>query len=114
MQMRFRFPRSIHGSVAALVAAAIGLLAGPAMASPQLANAKNCGACHAMEKKRIGPSYQAVAEKYANDRDAVPKLTRKVREGGVGVWGQVPMPANPRVTEDEATALVRWILASRK
>jgi cytochrome c len=86
----------------------------PALASPELANAKNCGACHAVDKKRIGPSYQAIAEKYANDRNAGPKLARKVREGGVGVWGQIPMPANPQVSPDEAAALTQWILSVRK
>jgi cytochrome c len=95
---------------------AAGVIAAPmpALASAELANAKNCGACHAMDKKRIGPSYQAIAEKYANDRGAEPKLARKVREGGVGVWGQVPMPANPQVSPDEAAALTRWILSVRK
>jgi cytochrome c len=100
--------------LASILAGAVLCAPMSVVASPELANAKNCGACHAVDKKRIGPSYQAIAEKYASDRDAVAKLARKVREGGVGVWGQIPMPANPQVTPDEATALSKWILSVRK
>jgi cytochrome c len=96
-----------------LLATAALLAFGSAWASPDLAKAKNCTACHAADKKLIGPSYKDIATKYANDKDAVPKLTRKVREGGVGVWGQIPMPANPQVNPDEATALVKWILTAK-
>ena len=67
-------------------------------------------ACHAMDKKLIGPSYRDVALKYANDRTATAKLAKKVRDGGVGVWGQIPMPANPQVSPEEATRLVNWLL----
>ena len=96
------------------LAAAAGLLAAaPAHASMDLAKAKNCTACHAVDKKLIGPAYKDVAAKYASDKDAVAKLAKKVREGGVGVWGQIPMPANPQVSADEATALVKWIMTSK-
>ena len=54
-----------------------------------------------------------MAAKYATDKDASAKLAKKVREGGVGVWGQIPMPANPQVNADEAAALVKWILVQR-
>ena len=94
-------------SAAALLAAA------PAHASLDLAKAKNCTACHAVDKKLIGPSYKDVAAKYASDKDAVARLSKKVREGGVGVWGQIPMPANPQVTADEATALVKWVMSTK-
>ncbi len=94
--------------------AATALLAAmPAHASADLAKTKNCTACHAVDKKLIGPSYKDVAAKYASDKDAMAKLAKKVREGGVGVWGQIPMPANPQVSADEATALVKWILAAK-
>lgn len=86
---------------------------GAAMASAELAKAKNCTACHAIDKKLIGPAYKAVAAKYANDKEAVAKLTKKVREGGVGVWGQIPMPANPQVSAEEAETLVRWVLSQK-
>lgn len=95
-----------------LVAACAGA-SGTALASADLAKAKNCTACHASDKKLIGPAYKDVAAKYANDKDAVTRLTKKVRDGGVGVWGQIPMPANPQVSADEATALVKWVLSHK-
>ena len=84
-----------------------------AIASPELARAKNCLACHAVDQKLVGPSYKDVAAKYANDKDAEARLARKIHEGGSGVWGVVPMPANPQVSADEARALAKWVL-SRK
>ncbi|MCS6945099.1 MAG: c-type cytochrome [Sutterellaceae bacterium] len=97
----------------ALFVAAVGLMlgCGSAFASAELAKAKNCMACHANDKKLVGPSYRDVAARYANDKDAVAKLAKKIREGGVGVWGQVPMPANPQVSEAEAQTLARWVLS---
>lgn len=99
--------------IASLASVAALLAATPAHASLDLAKAKNCTACHAVDKKLIGPSYKDVAAKYASDKDAVAKLSKKVREGGVGAWGQIPMPANPQVNADEAGALVKWILAQK-
>lgn len=82
-------------------------------ASPELAQQKNCMACHNLDKKVIGPSYKDVAAKYAGQPDAVAKLAQKVMKGGSGVWGAVPMPANPQVNEAEATQLVKWILTTK-
>lgn len=98
-----------------LIAAALGLslVSGPALASADLAKAKNCLACHAADKKVVGPSYKDVAAKYASDKDAVPKLAKKIREGGVGNWGQIPMPANPQVSEAEAQTLARWVMSQK-
>jgi cytochrome c len=79
----------------------------------QLAQQKNCLACHAVDKKVVGPSYKDVAAKYAGQKDAVDKLTQKVMKGGSGVWGAVPMPANPQVNEAEAKQLVQWILTQK-
>jgi cytochrome c len=93
------------------LAVALGLASGAAMASADLAKAKNCMACHAEAKKLIGPSYKDVAAKYANDKDAVAKLSDKIRKGGVGVWGQIPMPANPQVSEAEAETLAKWVMS---
>ena len=87
--------------------------AAPAFANPQLAQQKNCMACHATDKKLVGPAYKDVAAKYAGQKDAVDKLTQKVLKGGAGVWGAVPMPANPQVTEAEAKQLVQWILSQK-
>jgi len=99
----------------ALVVLAIGLsVSGTALASAELAKAKNCLACHAADKKVVGPSYQDVAAKYAKDKDATGKLAKKIREGGVGAWGQIPMPANPQVSEAEAQTLAKWVLAGAK
>ncbi|CAN5507305.1 c-type cytochrome [soil metagenome] len=85
----------------------------PAMADLQLATAKNCMACHAVDKKLVGPAYKDVAAKYAGQKDAAAKLEAKVLKGGSGVWGPVPMPANAQVTPDEAKKLVAWILAQK-
>ncbi len=94
-----------------LIAAAVGLFAsGAAMANADLAKAKNCMACHALDKKLVGPAYKDVAAKYASDKDAPARLAKKIREGGVGVWGQIPMPANPQVSEAEAATLAKWVL----
>jgi len=97
-------------TVAVGLFAALSLVSGAALASPELAKAKNCMACHANDKKLVGPSYKDVAAKYANDKDAATKLAKKIREGGTGVWGQVPMPANPQVSEAEALTLAKWVL----
>lgn len=91
----------------------LALAAAPAWANPQLAQQKNCMACHAVDKKLVGPSYKDVATKYAGQKDAVDKLTQKVLKGGSGVWGAVPMPANPQVSEAEAKQLVEWLLTQK-
>ena len=81
--------------------------------SADLAKTRNCVACHAADRKLVGPAFKDIAAKYANDKDASVRLTKKVREGGTGVWGQVPMPANPQVSPEEATTLVKWILSHK-
>ncbi len=93
-----------------LVIATAAALAGPAFANADLAQKKNCMACHAVDKKLIGPAFKDVAAKYAKDKNAVATLSQKVIKGGVGAWGQVPMPANA-VTEAEAKQLVTWVLS---
>ena len=82
-------------------------------ANADLAKAKNCMACHAVDKKLVGPSYKDVAAKYKDDKSAVDKLAVKIRAGGVGVWGQVPMPANTQVSEAEAKTLASWVLSQK-
>jgi len=97
-----------------LIALAMTLsVAAPAMADEALAKSKNCMACHAMDKKLVGPAYKDVAKKYAGQKDAADKLAAKVIKGGSGVWGPVPMPANPQVNEAEAKKLVAWVLATK-
>lgn len=93
-----------------LVAAVATLTALPARASADLAQKKNCMACHATDKKLIGPAYKDVAAKYTGQKDAADKLAQKILKGGTGVWGAVPMPANPQVSEAEAKQLAAWVL----
>jgi cytochrome c len=95
----------------ALAALSALLLSTAASAQQELAKQKNCFACHAIDKKLVGPAYKDVAKKYENDKDALPRLAKKVREGGVGVWGQIPMPANTQVNEAESIQLVKWVLS---
>ena len=97
--------------VSTLLAGLLG--ATPALADLKLATAKNCMACHAVDKKLVGPAYKAVAAKYASQKDALDKLSAKVMKGGSGVWGPVPMPANSQVSPDEAKKLVAWILTQQ-
>ena len=97
----------------ALIAAVAAVVAGPAVASQDLATKKNCMACHAVDKKLVGPAFKEVAAKYAGQKDAAAKLAEKVQKGGVGAWGQVPMPANPQVSADEAKTLVAWVLSTK-
>lgn len=87
------------------------LVSGSAMANADLAKTKNCMACHSVDNKVVGPAYKDVAKKYAGDKTAEDKLVKKVLKGGSGVWGAIPMPANPQVTEAEAHTLVKWVLA---
>lgn len=77
--------------------------------------AKNaCLGCHAVDKKLVGPAYQDVAAKYKGQADAVAKLMKKVKAGGSGVWGPVPMPANPALSDADLKAVVEWVLAGAK
>jgi cytochrome c len=82
----------------------------PAMADLALAKSKNCMACHAIDKKVVGPAYKDVAAKYAGQKDAVDKLSAKILKGGSGAWGPVPMPPNTQVKEAEARQLAAWVL----
>ncbi len=96
--------------VAAAVAAGL-LSSAPAFADEALAKAKNCLACHQTDKKVIGPAYKEVAAKYAGDAAAPALLVTHIQKGSVGVWGQMPMPPNPQVNDEEAKKLVDWILS---
>ncbi len=96
-----------------LPALILAVAAGPAFANAELAQKKNCMACHAVDKKLVGPAYKDVAAKYAGQKGAEDKLVQKVMKGGSGVWGPVPMPANPQVNEADAKKLASWVLSQK-
>ncbi|WP_047541102.1 c-type cytochrome [Methylotenera versatilis] len=93
------------------------LLAAPvnaanADAAKALAQKSGCLACHSIDKKVLGPSYKDIAAKYKGDKSAEAKLVAKVKTGGSGVWGPMPMPANsPQVKDDDIKTIVQWILS---
>lgn len=93
-----------------LLVTALAALALPAQADLALARSKNCMSCHAVERKVIGPSFKDIALRYKDHKGAVELLARKVTQGGSGVWGQVPMPANTQVSDADARRLATWIL----
>ena len=86
------------------------LIAGSAFASEDLFKKSNCMACHAIDQKRLGPSMKEVAAKYSGDGSAADRLAKKIRAGGVGVWGEMPMPPQPQVSEADAKTLADYIL----
>jgi cytochrome c len=98
----------------AMMAVAGIVMAGQARADAgaDLAKAKNCLSCHAVDKKLVGPAYKDVAAKYKGDKGAAEKLAAKVKAGGKGVWGEIPMPPN-NVTPEEAKTLVAWVLSQK-
>jgi cytochrome c len=96
-----------------LILAALGCaaLATPAFAQLELAQKNGCTACHAVDKKIVGPAYKDVAAKYKGNPKAEAMLEEKVKKGGVGVWGQVPMPPNTNVKDEDVKKLVKWVLS---
>ena len=101
---------------AAASAALLGLLAAPAVHAADgstLFQEVGCSACHAVDKKRMGPQFVEVAAKYKGQADAADVLFKKVRAGGAGVWGNIPMTPNPpeRVSDEELHTIIEWILS---
>ncbi len=96
----------------AMMAAAGIVMTGQVQADEALAKAKNCMSCHAVDKKLVGPAYKDVAAKYKGDKGAVDKLAAKIKSGGKGAWGEIPMPPN-NVTDEEAKKLVAWVLSQK-
>ena len=97
-----------------LALAAVGVLAGtPAFASDGQALAQKyaCMSCHQVDRKVVGPSFKDVAAKYRGDKNAEAHLIEKVKKGGSGVWGTVPMPPNPQVPDADVKAIVGWVLS---
>lgn len=93
-----------------LSAMGLWLASGAAFADDELYKTKNCFACHRIDRNHLAPQFRSIAAKYVDDKGADAKLAKKILEGGVGVWGSVPMPAQTQVTEAEALTLARWIL----
>jgi cytochrome c len=96
-----------------LTAASAALLAlsGAASADQMLAQKNACMSCHGVDKKIVGPAFKEVAKKYAGDKDAQAKLVAKVKTGGKGVWGPIPMPPNPNVKPADAEKIIAWVLS---
>lgn len=99
-------------SLTAALALAAGtvFVAVPVGASEALLKKNNCTACHAIDKKLVGPAYKDVAKKYAGDAGAQKMLFEKVKKGGKGTWGQIPMPPNPQVSDADLNAMIVYIL----
>jgi cytochrome c len=95
--------------------AALLLMSGAASAASgaDLAQKNACMSCHSVDKKIVGPAYKDVAKKYASDKGAQGKLVAKVKSGGKGVWGEVPMPPNPQVKPEDLNTIVAWILSQK-
>ncbi|MDE2599498.1 MAG: c-type cytochrome [Rhodocyclaceae bacterium] len=102
--------------VSALVAGGL-FVATPAMANLELAKKSNCMACHAVDKKVVGPAYQDVAKKYAGDKTAEATLVKRIKGGtaanGGEKWGAMPMPPN-NVSDADAHTLAKWVLGGAK
>lgn len=102
--------KRVHALSVLLLAGAA--LSGPVLASEALAQKAGCMACHAKDKKLVGPAYKDVAAKYAGQADAVATLSAKVRSGGKGVWGPIPMPPNDaaKINDADLKSVVEWLL----
>jgi cytochrome c len=98
-------------AAAAATALAAGAHAADAKAGEALAKASGCLACHTADKKLVGPSYREIAERYRKDKGAEASLNQKVKAGGKGVWGDIPMPPNAHVKDADIKTMVQWILS---
>ncbi|KHK51944.1 cytochrome C transmembrane protein [Ralstonia sp. A12] len=102
---------------AAAALAGLALSAAPAQATVDAARAQAitsqnaCMSCHAVDRKLIGPAFKDVAAKYKGDAGAQAKLVMKVRNGGAGNWGVIPMPANPKISQEDLKIVIDWVLA---
>ncbi|MGQ9684687.1 MAG: c-type cytochrome [Thiobacillaceae bacterium] len=99
-------------AVVTLAAATVmALSANAAFASKELAQKNGCMSCHQEARKVVGPAYKDVAKKYKGDAKAEEHLVHVIKQGGKGVWGNIPMPPQSRVSDDDAKALAKWILS---
>jgi cytochrome c len=91
--------------------AALLLISGAASADQALAQKNACMSCHGVDKKIVGPAFKEVAKKYAGDKTAHERLVAKVKTGGKGVWGPIPMPPSPQVKQEDASKIIDWVLS---
>lgn len=101
-------------NISYLAMLAAGLFAGNALAGDgeELARKGNCMTCHAIDQKALGPSFREISAKYKNDKSAQSALERKVRNGGAGAWGKMPMPATAKsISDDDVKSIVHWVLS---
>ncbi|CAH2930290.1 MAG: Cytochrome c551/c552 [uncultured Paraburkholderia sp.] len=109
--------RAVAGVLIVLTLGAAAGLSGPAAFAAdaphgqRIANANVCMGCHAVDRKLVGPSFQQIAARYKGDAQAAARLARKVKEGGSGVWGMIPMPAHQSMSDADILAVVDWVLA---
>jgi len=102
--------RGLDSGATALLGVALLALTGAAHANEKLLQASGCTACHSVDKKLVGPAYKDVAAKYRGNKSAEANLIKKVKAGGKGVWGDIPMPPNGHVKDEDIKTLVQWIL----
>ena len=98
-------------AVVIAAAAALALSAGAASADQALAQKYACLSCHQVDKKVVGPAFKDVAKKYKGDGKAAAHLEEVIHKGGKGVWGNIPMPPHPQVSDADAKKLVDWVLS---
>ena len=102
----------VRGAAAALLAAgAFGTAHADVGDGLKVARGNACMGCHAVDRKLVGPSFKDIATRYKSDPQAVAKLSKKVKDGGSGVWGAIPMPAHPRMSDADLRSVVEWVLA---
>ncbi|MHB1121811.1 MAG: c-type cytochrome [Ramlibacter sp.] len=97
-----------------LVVLAAALVAVPAFASKELAQKNACFACHAPDKKIVGPAFQDIGKKYGGQKDAEAALAQSIKAGGAGKWGPVPMPPQAALSDADARTLAAWVLSGAK
>ena len=111
MQIRIR-QWFVQGAVAAALATgALGTAHADVGDGLKVARSNACMGCHAVDRKLVGPSFKDIAARYKSDPQAVVKLSKKVKDGGSGVWGAIPMPAHPRLSDADLRSVVEWVLA---
>ena len=101
----------LHALACAAAVAAVFAL--PASANEKLAQSAGCATCHGVDKKIIGPAFKDIAQKYRGNKAAEADLVKKVKAGSKGVWGDIPMPPNAHVKDDDIKTIVQWILSQK-